>query len=394
MIEKKENIVDWNENKLDDISFITMGQSPSSSNYNDEKIGMPLLQGNADIFERKTVPRKYTTQITKICNVGDILISVRAPVGTIAISKHNAVIGRGLASIKAKDKITSEFLFQYLLSMENKWNKISQGSTFNSINSSDLKNVIIPTPTINEQKKIADILSTWDNSINNTNNLINKIRRKKKSIVSKIYGGEILENNKINKEYSRLKSVLREVMVKNKDENNLVLSVSNSRGFIPQSEQFEREVASKNKSNYKVVKRNQFAYNPSRINVGSIDMLTSYEIGILSPMYVVFEVNEKINNKYLYHFLKSDLFLQMIPSYTQGSVRDSLSFKGLSSIKIYLPEMNKQIQYAKVLDILDNYIEKLSILNDLYNRQKQGLMQQLLTGKIRVNTDRKEGVYE
>lgn len=90
----------------------------------------------------------------------------------------------------------------------------------------------------------------------------------------------------------KLKEVLKEINERNKEENiTNVLSVTNSRGFIEQSEYFEGTVHSENISNYKIVKKNQFAYNPSRVDVGSIDLLEKYEEGVLSPMYVIFETD-------------------------------------------------------------------------------------------------------
>ncbi len=375
--------LDWKYEKLENVANIIMGQSPSSEYYNSEKLGLPLIQGNANIEDRKSKPKIYSTQITKICEVDDILISVRAPVGTVAKSLHKAVIGRGVAAIRPIT--SSEFIYQYLLSIENAWLKVSQGSTFPAINGYELRNLIVPNPPQKERDAIAEILSSWDEAINKVFHSIKNEKRKKKSIVSKIYRGQVSQSN-INKEdFKRLKHFLIERTLRNNGLVDKVLSVSNSKGFIPQDEQFDREVASKDRSNYKVVSRGEFSYNPSRVNVGSIDQLTTHDSGILSPMYVVFKCNNNLNDRYLYHFLKSDLFLQMIPKYTQGSVRDSLSFDGLCSMKLYIPILSEQLIYAQTMDAIDEYIKKLEKLLELYKLQKQGLMQQLLTGKIRVN---------
>src|SRR5690606_5340154 len=118
---------EWEEVKLSEIAQITMGSSPKSDAYNDMGDGLPLLQGNADIKNRKSAPRIYTSQITKECHVDDILFSVRAPVGTVALSNHNACIGRGIAAIKAKKNHSQDYLYQWLLSFELKWERYSQG---------------------------------------------------------------------------------------------------------------------------------------------------------------------------------------------------------------------------------------------------------------------------
>jgi type I restriction enzyme S subunit len=90
----------WEEKELIKVATIKMGQSPSSDNYNDEGRGVYLIQGNADCNNRKTSPRVWTTQITKTCDIGDIIMTVRAPVGAISKCLHYACIGRGVCSIK------------------------------------------------------------------------------------------------------------------------------------------------------------------------------------------------------------------------------------------------------------------------------------------------------
>lgn len=113
-------------------------------------------------------------------------------------------------------------------------------------------------------------------------------------------------------------------------------------------------------------------------------MLTKFDHGLLSPMYIVFTCKPSLDKRYLYHFIKSDLFLRMIPNYTQGSVRDSLSFSGLSAMKIFLPSLIEQLRFSTMLDAIDKKIDTLQMLVRQYEAQKKGLMQQLLTGKLRV----------
>ena len=127
---------------LSELALITMGQSPSSETYNTSFNGVPLIQGNADISNRKTFPRMYTTSPTKICSPGDILISVRAPVGTVARSTISACIGRGICSIRPKRM--SDYIYEYLLYYEDKWGSVSQGSTFESISGDDIGKLSIP----------------------------------------------------------------------------------------------------------------------------------------------------------------------------------------------------------------------------------------------------------
>ncbi len=153
---------DWQENELGDICEIKMGTSPSSKNYNTNKNGKPLFQGNADIKNRKTSPRIYTSEITQECNANDILMCVRAPVGDISLCFHNGVIGRGMCLIRSNNFL---FFYQILLNNEKKWVKYSQGSTFKAVNSKDIKKIKIKFPSTEEQNKIGLFLSAVDKRI-------------------------------------------------------------------------------------------------------------------------------------------------------------------------------------------------------------------------------------
>lgn len=181
---------EWEEYSLSQISNIIMGTSPKSESYNDFENGLPLIQGNADIRNRKSNPRIWTSEITKECQPNDILMSVRAPVGTIAISNHHACIGRGIASIKAKKEYSQDFIYHWLLWFEPKWVNFSQGSTFESINSDDIKSLKISVPKIKEQEKIAQVLTLADREIDLYQRQLDKLKLEKKSLMQQLLTGQ------------------------------------------------------------------------------------------------------------------------------------------------------------------------------------------------------------
>lgn len=164
---------------------------------------------------------------------------------------------------------------------------------------------------------------------------------------------------------------IKEVSRRNRDLHvSDVFSVTNTEGFIKSTEYFDKEVFSKNLSNYKIVSPKQFAYNPSRINVGSIDYLKSPREVIISPLYVVFSCNEKLHEEYLKIFLKSSLGNYRIRSKTKGAVRDTLSFRSLSEIKIPIPlDFEDQIRITTVLSKAEELIkqrkESIALLDEL-----------------------------
>lgn len=181
----------WRQFSLSDIATVSMGTSPPSNYYNFQKIGIPLIQGNADICNGKTSPRIYTTHITERCKKGDILISVRAPVGTIAKSGHVACIGRGICAVSAFLNSVHEYLFHWFVSFEDKWPRFSQGSTFDSISGKELRNLKIFLPDDElELKKIADILGLGDNLIENYQNQIELFKSQKQSLMQQLLTGK------------------------------------------------------------------------------------------------------------------------------------------------------------------------------------------------------------
>lgn len=169
----------------------------------------------------------------------------------------------------------------------------------------------------------------------------------------------------------KLGLLLEEVTLRNKANLELpVYSVTNSNGFIPSTDYFSKEVFSKNLSNYKIVKQGMFAYNPSRINVGSIAWLSRSSPVIVSPLYVVFKINENIiKQKYLWYFLRGNIGLSYINSLTSGSVRDSLKFSSLQRIVLGVPPLQEQELFIRTLDtateLLTMYKQQLAELDNL-----------------------------
>lgn len=163
---------------------------------------------------------------------------------------------------------------------------------------------------------------------------------------------------------------VRQISQRNRAEADVeVFSVTNSEGFKKSTDYFSKEVFSKDVSNYKIVSPGQFAYNPSRINVGSIDYLRHESAVLVSPLYIVFECNKDLHADYLLRYLKSAWGNAQIRTNTEGAVRDSLKFKGLESIKLPLPPLDDQIRIAQLLDKVQGLIAQrkrhLQQLDDL-----------------------------
>lgn len=178
---------EWEVKRLGGLAEIVMGQSPSSSNYNSTGIGLPLIQGNADIANRWTIKRTYTSQITKRGNAGDVLMSVRAPVGEVSRTMFDVCLGRGVCAIR----FSNDFLYHTLVFIEPNWVKHSKGSTFDSVNSDDIKAVEIRLPAEEtEQVAIASILSDMDTELLELEARRNKTRNIKQAMMQELLTGK------------------------------------------------------------------------------------------------------------------------------------------------------------------------------------------------------------
>ncbi len=266
----------------------------------------------------------------------------------------------------AKD-YRADYIAYYLNSLgRSQLNKLGTGHSVVHIYARDLEKVIVPIPPKNIQDKIVSTLKKWDTTIEKTEALIDTKERQFKWLVSRLI-------NKSGYQKKQISNFIVEISKRNRrNEVDRVLSVTNHSGFVLPEDQFERRVASTNVSNYKIVHKGQYAYNPSRINVGSIARLDKWCNGVLSPMYTVFQLNEKvIDTDYFLHWLSSSEAKQRIKKSAQGSVRETVTFGDLGTIKIHLPELSVQHYIANKLNTAKKEIDLLTELVNQYSLQKK-----------------------
>ncbi len=323
----------------------------------------------------------------RIVKKGDILFSTVRPnlegYARINLDVKDLIASTGFAVLSPKELSDTEFIYQYLYSYHIKKQiyALVVGSNYPAVNSSDVAHLKFNIPNnADERKAIADLLSTWDSAIEKTERLI--------AAKESFYNAELsarLSQGIVDR--VKLKKFLKEVSTRNRNlAITQVLSVTNSRGFVRPEDQFDRQVASDNLSNYKVVLKGEYAYNPSRVNVGSIARLDGWDEGVLSPMYTVFSIkkNSGLNSELFLHWLNSHEAKQRIRLSAQGSVRETVSFDDFCAIGFPVITNDEQIKLADYFNLLSEEISSLKSLAEKYKEQKRGLMQKLLTGEWRV----------
>ena len=254
----------------------------------------------------------------------------------------------------------------------NQIRRIAQGTKIYSINNKNFSECYIGIPSKGEQKKIATLLRLIDERISTQNKIIEDLKKLKSAIIE-------IEYSSRTKTSSHIGDFIVQTSKRNKDNAiQTILSISNRQGFIQQSEQFEnRSVASDDTSNYKIVERNSFAFNPARINVGSIARLATFDRGIVSPMYICFRTKDNLFPEYLDYYFESKQFFTEIQKRLEGSVRQCLSFEGLCNIPLSIPTIEVQQQTGKRLSTLAQEIKLEIDFLELLQKQKKFLLHQM-----------------
>ena len=307
----------------------------------------------------------------------DVLLNITgASIGRTAVATkelEGGNVNQHVCIIRTNSKVNPKFLCDYIQTqrIQNHIKSLQTGGSREGLNFEQIRSFPISLPSINEQNKLTCLLDKINERIATQVRLIEDLKKLRCAIIEKMF--------KQSKANGRLGDFIEQVSVRNK--NGLysnVLSVSNKQGFVKQSEQFEdRTVASEDTSNYKIVKRNNFAYNPARINVGSIARLTKFDVGIVSPMYVCFRTKASIIPEYMEAFFTSQQFFYEMMKRLEGSVRLCLSYEGLCNIPVYIPDMNKQIAMGQNISLILSKIGlEIEYLGRLH-QQKQYLLRKM-----------------
>lgn len=310
-----------------------------------------------------------------------------------ALTIENIAIGRTINVLSPiKDGIYSQIYVSYYINqkLRRKISTLAKGSTISNVYNSDLKKLEILLPSLLEQQKIANCLFSLDNVISAESEKLILLRDHKRSLLQQLFPA----NGETKPQYRFMefkndgdwkKHPLGDLIIKNTHKNkglkySLVQSVSNKYGFVNQNEYFEdRRVASTDTSNYYIIKKGYFAYNPSRINIGSLAYKFDNTTSIISPLYVSFEAKrEFLSDSFLLNWFSTEEFTIQMKNSIAGGVRDTLSYNSLIKINISIPSsFEEQQKISNCLSTADELIEAQTQKIEVLKEHKKGLMQQL-----------------
>jgi type I restriction enzyme S subunit len=397
---------EWTVRQLGDkdVSTIVMGQSPPSSSYNTSGKGLPFLQGNADFGVLYPTPRVYCTKPLKLSETGDILISVRAPVGELNISSFKCIIGRGLAAVRNVQRNTyGKYLYYYMKNGIDRLKASSTGSTFKAVGRDPMMKFKIALPSLPEQQKIAEILSDTDSLIESLDKLISKKRNIKqglmKTLLTRGIGhtkfketeiGEIPEewecvtlgDPKISTITRAGGTPLRSVRKYYENGNIPFVKIEDmvvSGKYLTDTDEKITDEGVRNSSAW-VIQPDSILYSMyasyGEVSINKLPVATNQAILSIIPNKYQIDVN------YLYYQLKQ--LKSNLKKYLRSTTQNNLNANIVKALKIPFAPLLEQQKIAEILSDADKEIEVLEQKRYKYEMLKTGMMQQLLTGGIRV----------
>ncbi|QOY90180.1 restriction endonuclease subunit S [Paludibaculum fermentans] len=335
------------------------------------------------------VPEEY------VLSPGQMLIAMteQAPGllgSTFLVPKGKAYLHNqrlGLVIVKDRDTLNAEYLHYYFssASVRQQIAKESAGTKVKHTSPDKLLGLPINLPPFEEQQRIAALLQTWDDAIDKKSRILGIKTRLYSCLVETLLVGPTLKLHSYRKKSARpLLLFTHELTARNSANvlgRDLVMGVSNANGIVPMREQ----TIGSDLSRYKILPPRAFAYNPMRINVGSIAMSRLDSDVLASPDYVLFACKKDVlDPDYFDHLCNTHWWKHHINESGSGSVRQRIYYADLAALRVVIPPFEKQKQIADCLNLAKREIELIEAQIAALNQQKRGLMQKLLTGQWRV----------
>ena len=404
------NRAGWATSRLGDIATINMGQSPPSSTINEDGHGLAFVQGNAEFGPRNPQPVKFCTQPQKQAQVGDILLSVRAPVGALNLADRPICIGRGLSAITATG-VDAVFLWHALRRVVSDLDRVSQGSTFAAINKADLSRLTIRLGSLGEQRKIAAILSSVDDAIEKTQAVIDQVQVVKRGLTRELLTWG-LPGRHTRLKQTPIGSVPEEWQVLPVIE---VLSAKPRNGRSPRARSKPPGVATFSIaavrdgqvdifSNLKYVDLTEEEAKPFRVHhgdmlvvrgnanealLGRCGSVTTFPPGCIYPdLLMRLTPNESADPRWLAYLWNSDMVhnqLRAKAKTTSGTLK--VNQHDVSTVLLPRPNLEEQLEIVRIAEALDSSYSMNRDVLAAYRHFRENLMSVLLTGELRVTPD-------
>lgn len=376
---------EWEVKHFEKAAKIIMGQSPDGKSYNQVGNGVPLINGPTEFTKRYPIKKQWTNSPTKLCQDKDILLCVRgSSTGRINISNNVYCIGRGIAAIRTNAKHSHTFIEYQLKNAVFRILRLTAGSTFPNIDSKSLKGILVALPPLPEQKKIASILSTWDKAIEVLSDLIAAKEEAQKGIMQRLLRGKV--HWKAYRYGQVLQAVKRPFKFDDEALYDLISVRRRSGGLFHRSSLYGKEILTKN---LRTAKMGDFLISKMQIVHGASGLTTKAFDGMkISGSYIaiVSKDPQLLDIEFLNWLSKMPLFSHHAYISSHGVHIEKMTFHFKTFLKktVHLPSLEKQKASVQILNTSATEIGLLQDKLGALEAQKKGLMQRLLTGRVRV----------
>ena len=389
---------DWDFDNMGNLSKVNQGlQIPISDRFS-EQVENSLFYITNEFLKEDSKNKYFIKNPPKsvIANKDDVLMTRTGNTGKVVTGVEGAFHNNFFKIKYDETKLNKDFLVGYLKSPRTQYSilTLSGNSTIPDLNHSDFYRIKIPLPPLPEQKAIADCISTWDNAIEKQSQLIELHTQRKKALMQKLLTGKKRLPG-FSEEWKEVKlgDLFEKINRKNEEGNTNVVTISAQRGFVKQTDFFNKSVASETLDNYSLIYHGEFCYNKSYSNgypLGATKRLIAFEKAVVTTLYICFKIKDqkKSNGSFFEQFFEANSLDRSLIKIAQEGGRAhgllNVSLSDFFNIKIKLPPIEEQTAIAEILAAADRELqlqkEKLAQLQ----AQKKGLMQVLLTGKKRL----------
>lgn len=361
---------DWEQRKLGEISDSYSGGTPTAGKSEYYGGDIPFIRSaevNSDSTELFLTDEGLKNSSAKMVNKGDILYALYgATSGETGLARLDGAINQAILDIKPHENYDAAFIMQWLRkSKENIIGTYLQGGQGN-LSGSIVTSLMIDCPNHEEQKLIGEYFQNLDHLITLHQRKCDETKRLKKYMLQKMFpqNGKKVPEIRFSGftddwEQRKFSEFVENVAVKNREGLDLeCYAVTNDRGFISQKEAHDDfgYMADVDTKAYNIVPPNSFAYNPARINVGSIGYYTGTENVIVSSLYEVFQTADYVDDRFLWHWFKSEHFPKWIERLQEGSVRLYFYYDKLIQCEMKMPSLGEQKKIGAYFDSLDHLI--------------------------------------
>ena len=395
---------EWKEYRYTDLATIIGGGTPktSVSDYWNGEIPWLSVKDFLPVTKYVYDTEKHISELgllnssTKLLEKNDIVISARGTIGAMAMIPYPMCFNQSCFGLRGNNVVDKNFLYYLTRTKVNELRKSAHGSVFDTITRETFDNLRCLVPPLQTQQKIGNILSSLDSKIELNKRINDNLEQQAQALFKSWFVdfepfkdrkfvdselGMIPEGWRV----EELGNITNSITEKAGNRTDVkVLSPVNTGELLLSEEYFTKQVYSKNLAKYIMVAPNDFAYNPARINIGSIGMNTFDFSGCVSPVYVVFRC-EKEYHHFFNIFKATKNFKEEVNTRAIGGVRQTLSYKDFSLIKIVYPPKEVVEQFNKIYSHIMTLIKKNILENKRLHQTRDILLPKLMSGELKIN---------